>query len=66
MSLHPDLIPHLAKLIANASNNSQIIVTSHSRELQAELTTRYHANLIQLELCTNGTQIVGNIDLDDE
>ncbi|RTL11953.1 MAG: hypothetical protein EKK54_04685 [Neisseriaceae bacterium] len=35
MSLHPDLIPHLAKLIANASKNSQIIVTSHSRELQA-------------------------------
>lgn len=66
MSLHPDLIPHLAKLIANASNNSQIIVTSHSRELQVELTTRYHANLIQLELGNNGTQIVGNINLDIE
>lgn len=59
MSLHPDLIPHLARLIANASKNSQIIVTSHSRELQAELTTRYDANLIQLELVENGTKISG-------
>lgn len=35
-SLHPDLIPEVARLVGIAADNSQILVTTHSREL-AEL-----------------------------
>ena len=33
MSLHPDLLPALGRLIAKASERSQVLVVSHSREL---------------------------------
>ena len=36
-SLHPDLIPPLARLISKASQNSQIIVVSHNQRLADEL-----------------------------
>lgn len=36
-SLHPDLLPPLARLIAGAAERSQIIVVSHAAELVAEL-----------------------------
>jgi predicted ATPase len=36
-SLHPDLLPALARLIRDASRGTQIVVVSHSRPLLAEL-----------------------------
>jgi predicted ATPase len=36
-SLHPDLLPPLARLIGRASARSQIIVVSHARGLVAAL-----------------------------
>jgi predicted ATPase len=38
-SLHPDLLPALARLILAASKNTQIIVVSHAPQLIGELTT---------------------------
>lgn len=37
-SLHPDLLPALARLIIGAAKNTQIIVVSHATQLVAELT----------------------------
>jgi predicted ATPase len=36
-SLHPDLLPSLARLIAKASQHSQVIVVSHAAVLVAAL-----------------------------
>jgi predicted ATPase len=38
-SLHPDLLPALARLILAAAKNTQIIVVSHAQQLIEELTT---------------------------
>src|SRR3984885_7500719 len=38
-SLHPDLLPALARLILAAAKNTQIIVVSHAPQLIGELTT---------------------------
>ncbi len=38
-SLHVDLLPALARLIARASGQTQIVVVTHARELVEELTT---------------------------
>jgi predicted ATPase len=38
-SLHPDLLPALARLILAAAKNTQIIVVSHAPQLVKELTT---------------------------
>ena len=36
-SLHPDLLPPLARLIAQASQRSQVVVVSHASALVSEL-----------------------------
>ena len=48
-SLHPDLLPALARLIAQASERSQIIVVSHSVALVDRLTVDLGAKRIMLE-----------------
>jgi predicted ATPase len=48
-SLHPDLLPALARLIAQASERSQIIVVSHSPILVDALATGLGAKRIVLE-----------------
>ena len=48
-SLHPDLLPALARLIAQASERSQIIVVSHSVDLVDRLTADLGAKRIMLE-----------------
>jgi predicted ATPase len=48
-SLHPDLLPPLARLIALASNRSQIVVVSHSMPLVDELDAAVGARRIVLE-----------------
>ena len=38
LGLHPDIMPHLARLIKSASERTQIIITTHSAELVDEFT----------------------------
>jgi len=49
MSLHPDLLPALGRLIAKASERSQVLVVSHSRELVDALEAAAPTNRITLE-----------------
>ncbi|MFS0753879.1 AAA family ATPase [Noviherbaspirillum sp. 1P10PC] len=48
-SLHPDLLPALARLIIKASGESQIVVVSHSTRLVAALEREGGATTIALE-----------------
>jgi predicted ATPase len=48
-SLHPDLLPPLARLIAQASKRSQIIVVSHAQTLVAALDAQGDSSQIVLE-----------------
>lgn len=43
-SLHPDLIPALARLIALAAENSQVIVVSHNAAVVEELGQEFTAS----------------------
>lgn len=47
-SLHPDLLEPLARLLAKASSQSQIIVVSHSRQLVAALDEKSSSRAIEL------------------
>ena len=58
MSLHPDLLPALARLIAKASERSQIIVVSHSDRLVSSIETAAQTNRIALEKQLSETRIV--------
>jgi predicted ATPase len=42
LGLHPDIIPHIAQLLVQASQRTQIVVTTHSRTLVDALSTRAH------------------------
>jgi predicted ATPase len=48
-SLHPDLLPPLARLIATASERSQVVVVSHAGGLVSELQSAKGARRIVLE-----------------
>src|SRR5204862_1251419 len=48
-SLHPDLLPALARLIAGAAQRSQVIVVSHASRLIASLQEERGCNSIVLE-----------------
>jgi predicted ATPase len=48
-SLHPDLLPSLARLMGKASANSQILLVSHSPELVAALEKDTDVKRITLE-----------------
>jgi predicted ATPase len=48
-SLHPDLLPPLARLIAQASKRSQMIVVSHAQILVAALDAQHNSSQIVLE-----------------
>lgn len=68
-SLHPDLLPALAGLIARASESSQLIVVTHSAALVAHLERRQtelhgHVNTIALTKADGQTAIVGQGMLD--
>jgi predicted ATPase len=47
-SLHPSLLPALARLIAKASERSQIIVVSHAEALVSELAEHKSVKLVRL------------------
>ena len=57
-SLHPDLLPALARLIARAAKRSQIAVVTHASRLIAALTEQEGGNSITLEKTFGETTIV--------
>jgi predicted ATPase len=64
-SLHPDLLPALARLIGRASEETQIWVVSHSTRLVAALEDLPHCHSIELEKDRGETRVVGQGLLDE-
>ncbi len=58
-SLHPDLLPALARLIIQASSRSQVIVVSHSNMLIAGLEAGAACTSIELEKQLGETRVCG-------
>jgi len=58
-SLHPDLLPALARLIAAAAEKSQLIVVTHAPRLIAALREQPTCNSITLEKKLSETNIAG-------
>ena len=63
-SLHPDLLPALARLIARTAERSQVIVVSHAARLIAALEEQRGCNSIALEKNTGETRVAGADRLD--
>jgi len=63
-SLHPDLLPALARLIMRASEQTQLWVVSHAEILITELKRHRSCNSIELERKFGQTQIKGQEVLD--
>ncbi|MDR7191536.1 AAA family ATPase [Luteimonas terrae] len=63
-SLHPDLLPALARLIANASKRTQVWVVSHATRLIAALKQDPDCNPVQLVKRDSQTTIEGQGMLD--
>ena len=57
-SIHPDLIPALAELIARASEFSQILITTHSQHLRDEVERRAACRVVELRKSDGETRIV--------
>lgn len=64
-SLHPDLLPALARLIIRASQQCQVWVVSHASRLIAALQQDPECNSIVLEKNFGQTEIVGQSLLDE-
>lgn len=64
-SLHPDLLPALARLIIRASEQCQVWVVSHARRLISALQEDPECNCIVLEKNLGQTGIVGQRMLDE-
>jgi len=62
-SLHPDLLPPLARLIARASERAQVIVVSHAEPLIDALRQHPECQSIVLEKTLGETKIAGTDDL---
>ncbi len=63
-SLHPDLLPALARLISNTAKQTQVWVVSHASRLIAALKQAPHCNSISLEKELGETRIDGQGELD--
>ena len=63
-SLHPDLLPALARLIIRAASKTQVWVISHASRLIAALEESEHCHSLQLEKNLGQTQINGQGLLD--
>jgi predicted ATPase len=63
-SLHPDVIPALAKLILNAAKSSQVWVVTHSAKLIAALKNDKDSHLLELEKKLGSTQLKGKTEFD--
>ncbi|MGF6592446.1 AAA family ATPase [Pseudomonas sp. 2835] len=64
-SLHPDLLPALARLIIRASEQCQVWVVSHARRLVAALEQDVSCNSIVLEKVLGQTRVAGQGMLDE-
>jgi predicted ATPase len=64
-SLHPDLLPALAALIAGAAERSQIVVVTHSEPLVAALQGASDVHTVRLTKELGETRIVGQGLLDE-
>ena len=58
-SLHPDLLPALGRLIANAAERSQVLVVTHASQLIGSLEEQKDCNSITLEKELGETKIAG-------
>lgn len=58
-SLHPDLLPALARLIIRASETTQIWVVSHAAKMISALKKHSECNSVELEKSLGQTQISG-------
>ncbi len=58
-SLHPDLLPALARLISGAAQRSQVLVVSHARRLIAALEEQPGCHSLMLEKELGETRILG-------
>jgi predicted ATPase len=56
-SLHPDLLPALARLIVQASQQTQMIVVSHARQLVTALDAEADSRQIMLEKTLGETTV---------
>jgi predicted ATPase len=63
-SLHPDLLPPLGRLIANAAEESQVLVVTHAAKLIKTLEGHAPCNSVVLEKDFGETRIVGADKLD--
>ncbi|QLI81593.1 AAA family ATPase [Chitinibacter fontanus] len=63
-SLHPDLLPALARLITSAGLHSQIIVVSHAARLVTALSRVREAQVLQLAKELGATQLCEQTSLD--
>ncbi|WP_204806472.1 AAA family ATPase [Mycobacterium riyadhense] len=63
-SLHPELLPALASLVATAANRSQIIVVTHSESLVAALQAAADVHTVRLTKELGETRIAGQNLLD--
>ncbi|CAB3795563.1 hypothetical protein LMG28688_04131 [Paraburkholderia caffeinitolerans] len=63
-SLHPDLLPSLARLIARASTHSQVLVVSHAARLVAALEREAGSQSIVLERRLGATALADADSLD--
>jgi predicted ATPase len=63
-SLHPDLLPALARLIARAAKHSQIVVVTHALRLITALKEQEGCHSITLEKTFGETTIVGTKQMD--
>lgn len=63
-SLHPDLLPALARLIATASRRCQVWVVSHASRLIAALEAEPDCNTLRLEKQFSQTGVIGQGLLD--
>lgn len=64
-SLHPDLLPALARLIRRASERTQIWVVTHASRLVAALEEDQQCNPVVLEKQLGATTVVGQRPLDE-
>jgi predicted ATPase len=63
-SLHPDLLPALARLIASAAKRSQVLVVSHATRLIAALEDQPGCHHIMLEKQLGESKVVGLHELE--
>jgi len=64
-SLHPDLLPALARLIANAARQSQVWVVAHARRLIAALEQQPDCASLMLEKPLGETRVQGLSELEE-